>query len=459
MSRMILCFVALTAACSEIQLASVTVANNEPRNTLFRDVSVFNGKSMLRHQDVLVVGSKVEAVAPVGEVNAVEATREIAGEGKTLLPGLVDSHAHLFSAGEKGVLPPSPEAIGHAFLYAGVTTILVAAGFDEVPELRRRSASGEALAPHLFTSGPGLTAPGGHPIPLLRAMLPWPLDRLTVRNVPVAADAHQARDRVRDIASAFQPELLKIVFDDLPPGLSPHLSQEAMEAAVDEAKKLGLRPIIHATTPIDSLAAMDAGASLLVHIPQRGVLAEEDARRLAESGVPIVSTVRLLSASHELRERGPVPLESAMFDATLLDPWLEDPRWNLEGFSEEIDQRHAEIARDTRENFRRLLDAGMTIFIGTDSGVHGVFPGASLHEEIRTVIDLGMSPLEALEAVTSAPAAFLDPKRTFGRIAPGQRADLLLVRGDPSVDITALSAIEKVFLNGERLGRRGLKLD
>ena len=168
---------------------------------------------------------------------------------------------------------------------------------------------------------------------------------------------------------------------------------------------------------------MDAGASLLVHIPQRGVLAEEDARRLAESGVPIVSTVRLLSASHELRERGPVPLESAMFDATLLDPWLEDPRWNLEGFSEEIDQRHAEIARDTRENFRRLLDAGMTIFIGTDSGVHGVFPGASLHEEIRTVIDLGMSPLEALEAVTSAPAAFLDPKRTFGRIAPGQRAD------------------------------------
>ena len=105
MSRMILCFVALTAACSEIQLASVTVARNEPRNTLFRDVSVFDGKSMLRHQDVLVVGSKVKAVAPVGEVNAVEATREIAGEGKTLLPGLVDSHAHLFSAGGEGSTP------------------------------------------------------------------------------------------------------------------------------------------------------------------------------------------------------------------------------------------------------------------------------------------------------------------------------------------------------------------
>ena len=459
MSRTILCCIALTASCSEIQLASVTTAENEPRNTLFRDVTVFDGKSVLRHHDVLVVGRAIEVVAPAGEVNAPEATREIAGHGRTLLPGLVDSHAHLFSAGEKGVPPPSPEAIGHAFLYAGVTTILVTAGFEEVTELRRRSASREALAPHLYTSGTGLTAPGGHPIPLLRAMLPWPLDRLTVRNVPVAADAKQARARVRDIAAGFRPEFLKIIYDDLPPGLSPHLSQEALEAAVDEAKKLGLRPIVHATTPMDSLTAVDVGASLLVHIPQRGVLAEEDARRLAESGVPVVSTIRLVSASHELSERGPLPLESAMLGAALLDPWLADPDWDLKGFSEEFDRRHADIASDTRENFRRLFEAGMTIFIGTDSGVHGVFPGASLHEEIRTVVDLGMPPLEALEAATSAPATFLDPEQTFGRIAPGQRADLLLVRGDPSVDIAALSAIEEVFLSGRRLRRHGLNLN
>ena len=102
-----------------------------------------------------------------------------------------------------------------------------------------------------------------------------------------------------------------------------------------------------------------------------------------------------------------------------------------------------------------MYAAGMQIFVGTDSGVHGVFPGASLHREIETLVELGMPALQVLRSATSAPADFLDPKVTFGRIAPGQRADLLLVRGDPSVDIDALSEIDEVFLAGARLSRTG----
>ena len=82
------------------------------------------------------------------------------------------------------------------------------------------------------------------------------------------------------------------------------------------------------------------------------------------------------------------------------------------------------------------------MFVGSDSGVHGVFPGASLHQEIRLLVELGMPPLVALRAATSTPAAFLDPAASFGHVGPGQRADLLLIRGDPSEDIQALQAIE-----------------
>lgn len=142
-----------------------------------------------------------------------------------------------------------------------------------------------------------------------------------------------------------------------------------------------------------------------------------------------------------------------MFGPDLLDPWIEAPEWELEGFSEEIDRTHDSVARETRDNVRRLLEAGVPLLVGTDSGVHGVFPGASIHEEIRTLVELGMPPLRALEAATSAPAAFLDPSGSFGRIAPGQRADLLLVNGDPVADIAALSNIEAVFLEGVRLDR------
>jgi imidazolonepropionase-like amidohydrolase len=443
------------AACAPPRMPSVTGTADQPRTILFRDVSVFDGETMLRHQDVLVRGEMVEAVVPTGAIPKESDAHEITGTGLTLLPGLVDSHAHLFSAGEKGVAPPKPAAIGHSFLFAGVTTVLVAAGFDDARALADAREAGDTIAPHMYFAGPGITAPEGHPIPLLRAMLPWPMDALAVRTIPTAASAEDARNAVRRISEQLDIKLVKIIFDDLPPGASPHLALDALQAAVDEARVVGVRPIVHATTPDDAIAAAEAGAALLVHIPQRGLLTEEHVERLRDARVPFVSTVRLISASHELAERGPGKLEQAMYGPKLLEPWLDEPAWDLPGFSEEIDARWAEARDGTRANFRALHAAGIPVFAGTDSGVHGVFPGASLHQEIRTLVDLGMSPLEALRAATSAPAEFLDETGGFGRIAPGQRADLLLVRGDPSHDIEALSEIEEVFLNGMRLHRQG----
>ena len=171
---------------------------------------------------------------------------------------------------------------------------------------------------------------------------------------------------------------------------------------------------------------------------------------------PIATTVRRISASHDLAARGPSALERAAIDPDQLAAWEAEPLWDLAGFSEEVDERHEEIAATTQQNFQRLLAAGVPLLIGTDSGVHGVFPGVSLHRELRLLVELGMPPLEALRTVTSTAADFLEPTPRFGRIAPGQRADLLLVRGDPSIDLAALSEIEAVFLNGARLERHPL---
>ena len=146
-----------------------------------------------------------------------------------------------------------------------------------------------------------------------------------------------------------------------------------------------------------------------------------------------------------------------MFDEVLLDPWLAEPAWNLEGFSEEFDRRQPEVAMITATNFRKLLAAGVALLAGTDSGVHGVFPGASLHRELQLLVELGMPEIEALRAATSTPAAFLDPSGAFGRIAPGQRADLVVVRGNPAESIAALSAIDEVFIRGVRLQRNEVR--
>ena len=444
----------LLGCASPPELASVTPVS-APENTLFRNVSLFDGVTMRAHQDVLVTGREVAAVSDTGELETSPDTMEVAGAGLTLLPGLIDSHTHLVSAGEKHPPAPDPMAIGEAFLYAGVTTILVTAGFDEVVSFRNQLREGVELGPTVLWGGPGLSAPGGHPIPLLRSMLAWPLSWVVTRGVPTAADGKEARERVEEIIVEYEPDFVKIIYDDLPPG-SPHLSRDALRAAVTAAKANGVRPIVHTTTPEDTIEAVDAGAALLVHVPQRGVLSDDDVQRFVAAGVPFVTTVRLPSASYELAADGPIALETEMYHPSLLQPWLENPRWELSGFSEEIDRRHDEVAAETEGNFRKLSDAGARMFVGTDSGVHGIFPGASLHREMRLLVRLGMSPVDVLRAVTSEPGAFLDPTGRIGRVAPGSRADLLLVRGNPSEDINALAAIEAVFVGGVRLERHGL---
>lgn len=444
----------LTAACGAPEMASVS-ASEQPPAYVFRDVAVFDGIDFVEHRDVLVQGDRIESVAASGDLQAPPAAEAIAGSGYTLLPGLIDSHMHLFSAGEKGGSPPAPEDIASAFLFAGVTTTLVAAGFDEVATLQADVLEQGILAPRLFAAGAGLTAPDGHPVPLLRAMLPWPMSALAARSVVSAANADEARAQVRKGIADTRLDFFKIVFDDLPPG-SPHLSLEALRAAVDEARSNGLRAIVHATLPEDVIAAIDAGAAALVHVPQRGVLSDDQVARILEARVPVITTLRMVSASHRLAEQGPTDLERQMFEDSLLGPWMAEPAWNLEGFSEEFDRRQPEVAEITETNFRKLLAAGVPLLVGTDSGVHGVFPGASLHGELQLVAGLGMAPIEALRSVTSRPAVFLDPSADFGRIARGYRADLLLVRGNPVEDIAAVSAIEAVFLGGVRLERHAV---
>ena len=219
----------LLGCASPPELASVS-AVSAPENTLFRNVSLFDGVTMRAHQDVLVSGREVAAVSDTSELETSPDTTEVAGAGLTLLPGLIDSHTHLVSAGEKHPPAPDPIAIGEAFLYAGVTTVLVTAGFDEVLSYRNQLREGVALGPTVLWGGPGLTAPGGHPIPLLRVMLPWPLSWMITRSVPTAADGKEARERVGGIIAEYGPDFVKIIYDDLPPG-SSHLSRDALRGA------------------------------------------------------------------------------------------------------------------------------------------------------------------------------------------------------------------------------------
>jgi imidazolonepropionase-like amidohydrolase len=103
-----------------------------------------------------------------------------------------------------------------------------------------------------------------------------------------------------------------------------------------------------------------------------------------------------------------------------------------------------------RKNVLTLREAQVTLLAGTDTGIPAVFPGAGLHEELKFLVGLGIPAAEVLRMATSLTARVVDPDGRRGVIEPGAVADLLLVRGDPTVDITALDQIIGVWKRGER---------
>lgn len=107
-----------------------------------------------------------------------------------------------------------------------------------------------------------------------------------------------------------------------------------------------------------------------------------------------------------------------------------------------------------RDNVRRLHASGVTIFAGSDSQM-GVFPGASLHRELRLLVEGGLTPAEVIRAATIDPARFLanGKEPDFGTVAQGKRADLLLVDGDPTRDLDAMDRIRLVMKRGVVLER------
>ena len=125
----------------------------------------------------------------------------------------------------------------------------------------------------------------------------------------------------------------------------------------------------------------------------------------------------------------------------------------LPGFDAAFEAGLATFDRNLGQNVKKLFDAGVTLLVGTDAGLPGVFQGASLHRELQALVELGLTPLDVLRGATSTPARFLDPSRRFGIVEPGAVADLLLVEGDPLQDITATEHIVAAWKNGLRVER------
>lgn len=433
-----------------------------PPAILIRDVRVIDvvTGSAAPHRDVLIEGdtiARVDAhdpsrIPPPGAV-----VHE--GAGLSLVPGLIDAHCHVGSSPDvpwdRGL--PDVELNLSRLLYAGVTRVLdPGSATPDIFELRAAIARGETLGPSLHAAGPVFTAVGGHPEPMVRDMMPGFLaDAILPRMTRPIGSSTAAREAV-DALVVHRPDFVKMAIDRIPSD-APRLAPELAAAIARAARGHGVRALAHIGDTRDALDAAEAGVSAWIHGVYKEPIAEADLPRLVAAGIPMVPTM-VVFASYARLGRGSYPatrLEQELAPPSLLAARVDRPE-DFEVSKGSLDFLEL-LARERRtgvENARRLFAAGVPLMAGSDSQA-GVIHGASLHRELHLLAEAGLSPLEVLRATTLVPARFLadtdDPP--YGVVAPGKRADLVLVRGDPLASVDALQAIESVWLGGVRLER------
>ena len=391
---------------------------------VIRDARVFDGERVHDKASVLVRDGRVVAIG--AEIETPAGADVIDGAGKTLLPGLIDAHAHAFN-----------DALERALVF-GVTTELDMFTAHEAAAAWRaeqRSASGAQARADIFSAGTLVTAPGGHGTEYGLV-------------IPTISSPDEAQAFV-DARLADGSDYIKIVFDDRGAStpMFPSITTETMKAVVAAAKARGKLAVVHVSTQSSALAAIDAGADGLVHVFNNEPPAGDFASRVKAAGAFVIPTLSVSESVAGIPSGAPLAADSPL--ARFLT--AEERR----GLGASFPPRPGGAARRQHafDATRALHEAGVPVLAGTDAPNPGTAHGSSIHRELELLVEAGLTPVEALAAATSAPArAFgLDDR---GRIAPGLRADLVLVAGDATRDILATRAIEAVWKGGVRLDRR-----
>ncbi|HEX8361187.1 MAG TPA: CIA30 family protein [Longimicrobium sp.] len=405
-------------------LAVLAMAQPVEAQQIFRDARVFDGTRVLEGHDVLVENGRI---ARVGRgLRAPAGARVIDARGKTLLPGLIDAHTHTMG-----------DALREAAVF-GVTTHLdmftdVAFARAQRERQARGAASGGA---DLFSAGTLVTAPGGH-----GTQFGMPIPTITT------PDSAQA---LVDRLVAEGSDWIKIVYEDgRAIGMSfRSITRPTMRALIDAAHRRGKLAVVHISDAAGARAAIEEGADGIVHLYIDQVDAEF-ARLAATRRAFIIPTMVVLKSMTGTGGGATLVADNR------LAPYLLPTR--AAGLEQGFPVRPGMPVRDfavPHATVRQLKTAGVPILAGSDAPNPGTAYGAALHRELELLVDAGLTPIEALRSATSVPAEAFR-LRDRGRIAPGLRADLVLVDGDPTRDITATRAIAGVWKGGEAIDRAG----
>lgn len=390
---------------------------------IVRNVRIFDGKLVIPSGDVWVEAGKIKAMGK--KLKTPAGIKDLDGTGNTLLPGFIDSHTHVWG-----------DALKKALIFGVTTELDMSTDIGFAQRVRKQQAAGKGLdLADLRTAGTPATVPAGHgtqygfSIPTL-----------------VMPDEAPAWVRARLLEGS---DYIKVIYDDASVyGFHrPTLTKETMKAVIDAAHEQGMLAVVHIGGQQQAREAIEAGADGLAHLFADGPPGSDFASFIAQHKAFVVPTLTVLEGVS-----GAPSGESLTIDPRLL-PFLSPSDFaNLKKamptFPAKLNVKHAE------QTVRELVAAHVHVLAGTDAPNPGTLHGASIHRELELLVRSGMTPIEALAAATSIPASVFH-LGDRGEIAAGKRADLVLVKGDPTKDITATRAIIAVWKLGVQADRDG----
>jgi len=398
---------------------------------------VIDGTGAPAHLDwtVLIQGTHILAVGP--DVEIPDGTDVIDLAGKTILPGMFDMHGHLFSYnGQSQIF----ESIAYPRLYlaGGVTTIFTAGEME--PEaaimLRENINNGQAIGPQILTTGPYFS--GGN-------TASWMLKAGSVEEA--LALYNQWSSRIDGVK------------------FYTRIPEDQFKAVLDAAHADGLMVTGHLES-IPALRAIELGIDGLEHglfgmsefFPKGTSFAVQYCAisQLDMASAPVVEVIDALVQHQTYLDPTIVVFQPELADfKPLVADWEkyldESVRDSILITIQSIKQQGEclQIALEKQSQFVKAVhDKGGLIVTGTDPVIPILLPGYSLHRELENLVNAGLTPLEAIQAATlnSAIATRLDTEK--GSIAPGKIADLVIVDGNPDINITDIGNTVMVFKYG-----------
>jgi imidazolonepropionase-like amidohydrolase len=400
------------------------------------------GRPAVAGSFVLIENGRIARVS-TEPIQTPSGAQRIDGRGKYLIPGLMDMHVHL-RGGRGGGGADDQVGIRHlqSYLYAGVTSIYDAGNAPEfILSLRDRERSGRIVSPRIFATGGIVTFPGSHGSGEGATLVDsWPAA------IP-KLDAHIAQT----------PDVLKVTYEERGWGirpLIPRLPWELMQKIVQYYNDRGIRTTAHTSSELQAREAIAAGIDTLAHPVIQGPVTDAFVHLMATKGIPMVSTLTIGEGYSRLAD-DPGFLDQPLYRA-VIEP-EEIQRLKTEESARQRENRWAAwmklMTPVCQDNLRKIHEGGGIIALGTDQSI-----GPAVHREMELLVAGGISPLEVITIATRNAAIYLGREREMGTVEPGKLADLVLLDGDPLVDINNAKLIHTVIKDGQVIDRSKLDL-